>query len=284
MDAWVEIIREDGTLERQRIEGEKVTVGRSPAAGIPIPDARTLEPEHLLIAPRAEGCWVAIAQGAQVQAKVRGQPFEHGMLAWGTELELGSVKLRVTDSLPKEKKADGQKTSPLSLVALVIALPVLGWLLLGGPEEDIDATPSAPPPELFDERIECPTQGGGTARNRADRDAEAAIAKSERYPFAAQDGVQAVRLYRQAQACYTALGATEEAQVMAREATLMQRRMEEDYRTHRLRLELSLSQERFPDALLETRALIEILRHKNHPYVTWLRQLERQLQLRIEAT
>ena len=38
---------------------------------IPLPDARDLEPEHLLIAPRGEGCWVAIAQGAKIQAKVR---------------------------------------------------------------------------------------------------------------------------------------------------------------------------------------------------------------------
>ncbi len=57
MDAWVEIVREDGTLERQRLEGERVTLGRSPAANVPIPDARDLEPEHLMIAPRSDGCW-----------------------------------------------------------------------------------------------------------------------------------------------------------------------------------------------------------------------------------
>jgi hypothetical protein len=284
MDAWLEIVRTDGTLERHRIEGEKVTVGRSPAAGIPIPDARELEPEHLMIAPRAEGCWVAIAAGAKVQAKVRGEHFDHGMLAWGTELELGALTLKVTDSLPVEKKADGKQKqlSPVSLIALFIMLPLIGWLLLSDSVEEIDATPAAPPPAIFDERISCPIQGG-TARHRADQDAEAAIAKSERYPFAAQDGVQAVRLYRRANACYTALQATQEAELMRREGDVMQRRIEEDYQTHRLRLELSLEQQRMPDALLETRALIELLRHKNDPYLTWLRQLERQLELHIES-
>ena len=36
--------------------------------------------------------------------------------------------------------------------------------------------------------------------------------------------------------------------------------------------------------LLETRALIELMRHREgHPYLLWLRQLARQLQLHIDA-
>ena len=56
MEAYVEVIREDGTLERTRIEGEQITVGRSPTAGVPLPDTHNLKPKHLLIAPRGEGC------------------------------------------------------------------------------------------------------------------------------------------------------------------------------------------------------------------------------------
>lgn len=283
MDAWLEIIREDGTLERQRLEGERITVGRSPGAGVPIPDARDLEPEHLMIAPRTDGCWVAVAQGAQVQAVVRGEPFEHGMLSWGTELTLGNIKLRVTDQLPKEKKDGDQKVSAPVLIAFFVIVPFVGWMLLSDPDTGIDMTPAAPPPTVFEEEVACPTSGG-TARHRADQDAEAAIAKSERYPFSSQDGVQAVSLYQRAEACYRAVGGQREASQMQREGQLMQRRIEEDYRTHRLRLERSLEQGRLPDALLETRALIELLRHREgDPYLTWLRQLERQLQLAMDA-
>ena len=88
MDAWIEIVREDGTLERLRLEGEQVTVGRSPGAGVPIPDSRDLDPEHLMIAPRSDGCWVAVTKGASAPVRVRGEPFDHGMLAWGTEMEV----------------------------------------------------------------------------------------------------------------------------------------------------------------------------------------------------
>jgi hypothetical protein len=284
LDAWLEIIREDGTLERQPLEGERITVGRSPAAGVPIPDARDLEPEHLMIAPRGDGCWVAVAQGAQVPARVRGEHFEHGMLAWGTEIELGHLKLKVTDRLPKEKKTEGeQPVSKPVLIAFFVIVPLVGWLLLSEPSTGIDMTPTGPPPQVFDEQVECPT-GGGSTQHRADQAAEAAIAKSERYPFAAQDGVQAVRLFRRAVACYRAVGAREQAAAMEREGELMRRRIEEDYRTHRLRLERALEQGRLPDALLETRALVQLLRHREgDPYLAWLRQLERQLQLAIDS-
>lgn len=283
MDAWLEIIREDGSLERQLLQGERITVGRAPGAGIPIPDARHLEPEHLMIAPRADGCWVAVAQGAKAEVRVRGEPFQHGILGWGTEIEVAGLRLRITDELPKEKKDPNEKqvSSPILIVAFLL-IPLIGWLLLSGPDTGIDTTPAAPPPDLFDEEIECPS--GGSARHRADVDAEAAIAMSERYPFASQDGVQAVRRFRRARACYRAAGAAQEAEIMEREGAAMEARIEEDYRTHQLRLRRALEQERLPDALLESRALVELLRHKEgNAYLNWLRLLGRQLQLAIDA-
>ena len=284
MDSWLEIIREDGTLERQRIAADQVTVGRAPSAGIPVPDARSLEPEHLLLAPRGELCWVAVAQGAATPAKVSGELFSQGMLPWGSELEVGNLRLRITDQLPEEKKEPGQRqVSPPVLIAAVVALPLIGWLLFSEDDAGIDATPTAPPPAVFEAEANCPSSGGNT-RHRADLEAEAAIAKSERYPFNSQDGVQAVNRYRRAEACYRDLGLTEQAEAMAHEGERMERRIEEDYQTHRLRLERALEQGRLADALLETRALRQLLQHKPiDPYVRWLEQLERQLRLAIDS-
>jgi hypothetical protein len=283
MDAWLEIVREDGTLERQRLEGEKITVGRSPSAGIPIPDARDLDPEHLLVAPRGEGCWVAVAQGATTPVIVGGNKFEHGMLAWNTELTVGKLKLKLTDSLPKDKKTGEKAVSSPILIAFFVIVPLVGWLLLSDPDTSIDATPAAPPPQLVDETVPCPPNTQNV-RHRADQDAEAAIAKAERYPFSSQDGVEAVRLYRRAMACYQNVGAQTEARLMEREGNAMARRLDEDYRTHRLRLQRALEQARLPDALIETRSLIELVRHREgDPYLAWLVQLERQLELHIDA-
>ncbi len=283
MDAWIEIVREDGSLERQHLDGERVTVGRSPSAGVPIPDARGLDPEHMMIAPRSDGCWVAVAQGATGEVRVRGEVFNHGILAYGTEIEVAGLKLKVTDELPKEKKDPNDKavSSPI-LIAAFVMVPLIGWLLLSAPDAGLDTTAPASPPPLFEESVACPDTG--SARHRADLDAEEAIAMSERYPFASQDGVQAVGRYQRAQSCYRAAGATREAEIMAQEVASMQDRIEEDYRTHRLRLTRALEQERLPDALVETRSLIELLRHKDgDPYLAWLIQLARQLQLAIDA-
>jgi hypothetical protein len=283
MEAYVEVIREDGSLERHRIEGDQITVGRSPTAGVPIPDGRDLEPEHLLIAPRGEGCWVAIAQGAKLQAKVRGEAFQHGMVAWNTEIEIGNIKLRVTDSLPKEKKTGEQKTSPVVMIGAVGIVGILAWTMLSDSgDAGIETQAPAEPLALFEEAVACPTTGAN-ALYQADEDAEGALAKSERYPFDPSDGVESVMLYRRSQACYVTAGQTDAATRMQQEGEWMRHRIDEDYTTHRLRLERAMEQERWPDALLETRALLALVRGRDHPYVAWLIRNERQLQLLVDS-
>lgn len=281
MEAFVEIIREDGSLERTRIEGDQITVGRSPTAGIPLPDLRALEPEHLLIAPRAEGCWIACNQDARVPATIQGQPFQHGMVAWGTEVEVAGIKVRVTDKLPKEVKGDKQ-TSPIVLLGGIAIVLILLWSLGGESGPGLETRPPAEPVALFASAETCPASGS-TVLRQADLLAEIALAKSERYPFDPSDGVESVRRYRQAQACYAAASQTSAAAEMQAEADFMQRRVEEDYAAHRLRLERALAHQRHEDALFETQAILAILRREdpNHPYIQWLTRTKRHLELLV---
>jgi hypothetical protein len=279
MEAYVEIIREDGTLERTRIEGDQITVGRSPTAGVPLPDARDLEPEHLLIAPRGEGCWVAIAQGAKVTAKVRGQPFQHGMVAWGSEIEIGGLRFRVTDKPPQDNIKGKGQTSPMVIIGGVLGVVVLVWAMQG--EEIAGLDMEAPEPYvLFADQSACPVTGV-QAMTRAEQSAEAALAKSERYPFDAADGLDSVILYDTAFLCYQSTGVTAAASEMQRERDYMRHRIQEDYDTHRLRLQRALELERYDDGLLEARALLGMVRERgaDDPYVQWLVRMERQLQL-----
>lgn len=283
MEAYVEIIREDGSLERTRVEGEQITVGRSATAGIALPDARDLEAEHLLIAPRGDGCWVAVAQGAKIGAKVGGQPFQHGMVAWGAEIEIGNLRIRLTDKPPQDQKKGGQQVSPVVMIGAVVAVLVVLWSLSG----DTGTSLETEAPEayvLFQDPIACPVSGA-LAQHRADEDASAALARSERYPFDPSDGVESVRLYRTAQACYASLSMAPAAADMEREANYMQNRIEEDYRTHRVRLERALQHETYDDALLEARSILALVREVGgeHPYVVWLTRLERQLALELTA-
>lgn len=283
MEAYVEIIREDGTLERTRIEGEQITVGRAATAGIALPDARDLEAEHLLIAPRGDGCWVAVAQGAKVGAKVGGQPFQHGMVAWGAEIEIGNLRLRLADKPPQEQKKAGQQVSPVVLLAAVGGVLVLLWSLSGETSSSLE-TDAPEELVLFQDAIACPVSGA-LAQHRADEDAAGGLARSERYPFEPSDGVESVRLYRTAQACYASLSMAAAAADMEREANYMQHRIEEDYRTHRVRLERALAHESYEDALLEARSILALVSEvgAEHPYVVWLTRLERQIALELTA-
>ena len=98
MDAFVEVVKEDGTQERFPIEGAQITVGKSGTAGVSIPAAAELELEHLLIAPRGkEGCWVSTSQGALTPTKYKGKAFNSGMVPWGAEFAIGSLRVRVTN-------------------------------------------------------------------------------------------------------------------------------------------------------------------------------------------
>jgi hypothetical protein len=141
---------------------------------------------------------------------------------------------------------------------------------------------NAPPPELFGEEAECP-ESGDAALHRARETAEAGSHKSERYPFDAQDGVVAVQHWTVATACYAAARQRADAARIRAERDAMAQRIEEDYRTHRLRLERALKFQRWDDALREARALRALTEHRHgDPYVTWLDLLERRLQLILD--
>lgn len=279
MEAYVEIQRSDGSTEKHRLEGDKITVGRSPAATITLSAAAELEPEHVLLAPRPDGCWVAIARGARVGATVKGKPLEQGMVPWGSAVELGEYKLVLTEGPPKSIDPN-KKTSPVAYVALV-AIPLAAWMLLSEDESDLPDQPSSPPPTLFADPAPCPFTGP-PAIHKARESAEAANARAERYPFEAQDGVDAVGLYGTASACYAAAGLDADAQRMRGERERLARVLDEDYVTHRLRLERSLKNERPRDALIEVKALVALTKHLETPYVTWLTLMERRLQLQVD--
>ncbi len=283
MNAYVEVIREDGTLERVRIEGDQVTVGRAMSAGVPLPDQRELEAEHLLIAPRGDGCWVAINQEAKTPAKVKGQPFQHGMVSWGTEIEIGTLKLRVSDKDSTETGAkDKKKVSPVVLLGGVALVGLLGYIATRPPATDLETSAPTEPVALFATPETCDASGSAVLR-QADLYSEIALAKSERYPFDPSDGVHSARLYRRAQACYTLANVPASATEMQHEAEFMERRVTEDYSAHQLRLGRALSNQRLEDALFEAEALLAILRREDQevPYIQWLGRTKRQVEVML---
>lgn len=292
MERYVEIIHPNGAKERHSLARERVVLGRQPREGIPIPYAMELEFEHLLLVPRKDGCWLSIAEGARTPALVHGQRLDNGLVAWGTEVNLGPLWFKVVDA-PGARASGSMPATPgaappskVSLSTVLVSASLIafaGWLFLTPAEDGIPGMTSAAPPPLFAAPPSCPEKDAAAADPRAREASDAALAKSQRYPFAAQDGIGAVELYAVAAACYTLSGKDTDADQARQAGAALEERIQEDYRTHRLKLERAIQYKRTRQALIETQKLLDLVKHLDHPYTTWLRNMERHLLLKTES-
>ncbi|HWM86571.1 MAG TPA: hypothetical protein VNO33_12055 [Kofleriaceae bacterium] len=279
MTHYLEILQPDGSSERYPLRGgQDVIVGRQPRQGIAVPGAAELELEHLRVTARADGCWFSITQGARTPALVGGQHFGGGLLPWGTAVQVGTVWLKAIDGAAAGRPRAIGLPGLLASAALVL---VAGWLFMSPAENQLAELGGARPPALFPSAAAaCPEAEPAAAGPRAAEAADAARAKSERYPFASQDGIRAAELYALAAACFTAAGKDADAERATRDRAALVARIEEDYRTHRLKLDRAIEYRRTGQALVETRELLSLVAHLEHPYTTWLTNLERRISLK----
>jgi hypothetical protein len=281
LHAYIEIIRADGRAEVRPLDADQITIGSGLEASIPIADAPELEAIHLLVAPREGGAWVSVAEGAEAAAWVGGKVHQNGLLTWGSEIDVGSLTLRINHAVVEEEKRRARRRRLTIIAALFVTLLAGMWLL----REEKSKLPrrSAAPPSLFgDLPNSCPVSDAERALVRAESVREQAEARIVRYPFDSQDGVEAVRLYTIAQQCYELAGQNNEAAVVAKERDRIRSQIEEDYQVHLLRLSQVLRQGQLDDALRETRALQKLLEHREGPYRDWLIRLQRHIEIKLE--
>lgn len=278
-EAFLEIIRSDGSCERRALAGERVTVGRDVNATISLVDNVELEPLHLLLAPRDDGCWVSTARGAQQSTRRAGKPFENGVVPWGTELDCGALVFRLARAEAQLARRKRWILLARKVLLVMVVLWVARSLLVSPPGGPGRARAEAP--ALFADGPSACKSSAREAGARADETLHAADAKLERYPFEPYDGVVAVRLYRESSACAHAAGDRDgeaEARELADRAT---ERVEADYRFHRLKLERALDAHRYREALTEARVLASMLRDHGDAYTEWLAHVDRVLEMRL---
>ncbi|MCB9598989.1 MAG: hypothetical protein H6721_13860 [Sandaracinus sp.] len=281
MDAFVEVVKPDGTQERYPVEGAQVTLGKSGTAGISIPTANELELEHLLIAPRGkEGVWVSTSQGALTPTLLKGKPFVNGMVPWQAELVIGRIRIRVTNKRASAK-GEGQQVSPVIVLAAVVVLAGAAWMMLKGGGQTLPSAEGLEPPPIFtDVPSTCPANGDA-------RDLEyRAHSRGDRFRYELRDGVEAVKLYAQAAACYRGAGDVERATEMERQRDEMREAMDADYAARRLRMHHALSTENWEEASVEARALSSMLVEvpDDNAYKTWLERTRRIVQARYDKS
>jgi hypothetical protein len=163
------------------------------------------------------------------------------------------------------------------LLTLLLAFALLALTPLFGDS----ATPSAvgtsrvQHPELFLQGSVCshPELPAVAAR----RSEELAHVRADRYAYDPADGVRAVELYGEAEACYRLGGLASSASRVHAAASLMIFRLTTDYAAARLSLARSLEQERWSAALREVRRLLRLTHHLGrNEYVDWLEHILRR--------
>lgn len=284
MEAYVIITREDGAAERFPIETDQVTIGKSGTAGIALPEFHELELEHLLIAPRKEGCWVSTSEGALTPTMHKGKPFVSGMLPWGSELQVGRLHMRLTDRRARSpiNTEDGGRVRIL-LLATVVAASYAAYVFLLPKPTGLPSDEGIDPPPLFDESYPCP-QDGEVRANAIDAEYRA-FSHADRYAFDPSDGVTAVRLFSTAVSCWSDAGEGEKSQRADGFRQELADEVNTQYATSRLNLSRAIAAERWDLAVRETLRLRALTHHLDQelPYTTWLERVHRIVRSRLQA-
>lgn len=274
-EAHLQVLLEDGSSSDHRIPAGGLVIGTASTADVRLPPHAALAPHHVRLEPTEDGCRVDPVGNARVE--VAGRTWGGGVLPWDSYVSAGPVRLRFTRPIAPQVEPE-RRASPVMVLGLIGIAAAL-WVVVSDGTDPVSARPPVEPPTLFDAAPECPT-GSGPTRHRAEQDAHAAAAKSERYPFAPADGVQGVVLYRRAARCHGAAGDATAARQLEARARRLEERVEQDYRTSRFRLGRALEEGRLDEALAEVELLRALLAHRRGPYVEWLGDLQRRIESR----
>ena len=272
----------DGRTESLLLDAERVLIGTGAHCEIRLPlDQAAVE--HVLV-EAAGGILRAQARAFDPQATINGVPFTEAQLTPDAALGIGRTELRVSVAAAAEGeqvvKAKTAKTSPMTYVLVLMALPLAGYVILA--DDGNDAQAKAPPvaPDLWGPpETKCPQPDPGKALAFAREKRIVADGKRERRPFHVQDGVAAVPIFETTAACFRLAGDAENADDSSAAAKMLRTQVIEDYRTHRVRLEHALSVGDWRTAQHEVRMLIAFTEGKQGDYVTWLSNLDRKLRL-----
>ncbi len=134
-------------------------------------------------------------------------------------------------------------------------------------------------PRLFERYGQCPHDA--LSLRAASRAEFQAMFLSDRYPYDPRDGVRAVERFREAQSCYEASGADEEARRTASLASALAARIELDYASSRLALETAIATEKWSVAHHELQKLLRLTEHRRgHPFTEHLRSVAGKVAIR----
>jgi hypothetical protein len=275
----------NGQVEQLQVEAERVLIGTGAHCEIRLPlDQAALE--SVLIQRSAGGVY-AQALSFEPPPTINNTPFSQAPLQAESVLGIGQVQIYVsmTDAAQGGRVVakKQQKSNPILLLLCLLAALGGGYFILADQPTDGATLPPKAAPELWDPPVTACPQGGTPEQSIAlARDKESiADARRERRPFHVQDGVAAVPLYETAASCFRQGGDQGSANESLSEAAALRKEMSDDFKTHQVRLEHSLSVQDLVTARREVHTLLAFLEGRQGDYITWLSNLDRRLKLKV---
>lgn len=285
----------DGNIETMSIDSDRVVIGSGAHCEIRLPlDQAKSEHVALTIAGtsvRAE------ARAFDPPAMVNGVPLSQSILQSGSVLSVGQTQIMV--EVAELALGAGQniaaknqeKTSPVTLgLGAVVLLGAAAMLFMpqGAPS---DALVLPKIPELWGApETVCPQKTREGAAQYARDHRLIADGKRERRPFRVQDGVAAVPEYERSAACFRTAGEAALADESFVIAKRLRATIQEDYRTHQVRLEYTASRNFLTEAQHEVHVLLDMLdgrtedqKRASSEFFTYLSALDRSLRLKMAA-
>jgi hypothetical protein len=267
------------------IESDCVRIGTAAHCEVrlPIGDAAAV---HVTLEVRGDGEIYAEANSFQPAPVIDGKAFSVTKLLPSALLEIGQTRIRacVAEAPSTGRTKKKGKSSALIRVAAAIGIPLAIWQIASDPADELQDAPRKAPDLFAVASASCPQSRADSAAAYGLEQARLGDAKRQRRLFHAHDGVQAVGLYRVGAACMRSGGDAGSARDLDAQADVLQREIESDYRTHRVRLEHALSVHERAAAREEVQALRDLTTGQSGEYVTWLSNLDRRMQMRRQES
>ncbi|HEY2513792.1 MAG TPA: hypothetical protein VGI39_23150, partial [Polyangiaceae bacterium] len=215
---------------------------------------------------------------------IGGSPFVQTFVEPGVAIGVGPFRI-VAAPTAVAGKGEG-RAAPSTLKSPVFlggALLAVGLLAAVGLKRNANAgVDIVQAPSLWGAVVaSCPQSAQPQALALARERRLVAEGKRERRPFHVQDGVAAVGLFETASACFAAGGDSGAASETADDARTLRSKVQEDYHAHQVRLEHALLVNDSPTAQREVKVLRAFTDAASGPYVVWLSNLDRKLQLEL---
>jgi hypothetical protein len=274
----------DGRTEQFAVDANSVRVGSGAHCEVRLPQEHSAV-EHVAISLIGGGVH-AQARSFSPHPTINGVGFVQTPVQPDSVIGVGAIQLwaraaDLTDEQQPVIRRKAQKTSPLTYVLGALMLPLAGYLIYGEQSGGSVQTAQGAPPALWGNPVgSCPQLARDAAFAVGSDKLSVALGKRERRPFHVEDGVAAVPLFETASACFKVAGLGGASGEAARYARDLRTKIEEDYRAHQVRLEHALMVEDWDTAQDEATVLRAFTEGKQGAYVSWLSNLQRELQMK----